>query len=227
MKIHPIVLVKKFGLVISTFMAPFGIWGLAGLSFMDAAFLPLPTTMDGTVWYYVNKYPHNRFFLVCLVAATASALGSLVPFFIGRAGGEIFLLKKINRDRYERMRDRFEKQEFLAIMIPATLPPPTPIKLFEFAAGVFEMKPLLYLLAIFTGKLIQFCVMSAALILFGPSILTLGKSMVHEHAGMMWTVGGLILVAISVWMVRKAFARRKAVRFPIEDSDEPGQTGQA
>ncbi|MFT3971939.1 MAG: hypothetical protein QM699_00205 [Amaricoccus sp.] len=47
-----------------------------------------------------------------------------------------------------RIRDRFEKQEFFAIMIPAMLPPPTPMKLFEFAAGVFEMKPLGYLLAI-------------------------------------------------------------------------------
>ena len=67
-------------------------------------------------------------------------IGSLVPFAIGRAGGELFLLKRINRERYERIRDRFERQEFLAIMIPAMLPPPTPLKLFEFAAGVFEMK---------------------------------------------------------------------------------------
>ena len=63
---------------------------------------------------------------------------------MGRAGGELFLLKRINRERYERMRDKFERQEFMAIMIPAMMPPPMPIKLFEFAAGVFEMKPLLF-----------------------------------------------------------------------------------
>ncbi|MBS1815373.1 MAG: DedA family protein [Acidobacteria bacterium] len=219
MTIHPIALVKKLGVYLAAFMAPFGIWGLAGLSFIDAAFIPLPTTMDGTVWFYVDTYPHNRFLLVCLVAAVASALGSLVPYYIGRGGGELFLLKKINRERYERMRDKFEKQEYLAIMIPAMLPPPTPIKLFEFAAGVFEMKPLPYLLAIFCGKYLQFSVMSLALILFGPKILDIGRSLMHEHAGMMWTIGGIGLVAISVYMLRKVFARRRGVKFPIEDAD--------
>ena len=83
----------------------------------------------------------TRFLAYSLIgAAAASTLGSLVPFFIGRAGGEFFLLKRINRERYEKIRDRFERQEFLAIMIPAMLPPPTPLKLFEFSAGVFEMK---------------------------------------------------------------------------------------
>jgi uncharacterized membrane protein YdjX (TVP38/TMEM64 family) len=62
------------------------------------------------------------------------------PFLLGRAGGELFLMKRIDRARYEQLRDRFEKQEFLAMMIPSILPPPTPWKLFVFAAGVFEMK---------------------------------------------------------------------------------------
>ena len=68
----------------------------------------------------------------------AGRLGSF--FLLGRAGGELFLMKRIDRARYEQLRERFEKQEFLAMMIPSILPPPTPWKLFVFAAGVFEMK---------------------------------------------------------------------------------------
>lgn len=199
-------------------MKPLGAWGLAGLALLDSALIPLPTSMDGTVLIYVQGN-HARFPLYCLVAALASAVGALVPYYIGRAGGELFLLKRINRERYERMRDRFEKQEFLAIMIPAMLPPPTPIKLFEFAAGVFEMRPMAFATAIFVGKLVQFLVASILFLLFGPKILEIGKSLVHDHAGLMWTAGGLVLVAISVWMLRKVFARRKGVPFPIEDSE--------
>src|SRR6201985_2475287 len=138
-------------------MKPLGIWGVGGLALIDSALIPIPVSMDGVVIGYVATN-HRRFFIYCLIAAAASAIGSLVPFFIGRAGGELFLLKRINRERYERMRDRFENQEFLAIMIPAMCPPPMPIKLFEFGAGVFEMKPLLFALAIFSGKMVQFLV---------------------------------------------------------------------
>ena len=64
------------------------------------------------------------------------------------AGGELFLMKRINRARYEQLRDRFGKQEFLAMMIPSILPPPTPWKLFVFAAGVFEMKTVHFMLGV-------------------------------------------------------------------------------
>src|SRR5664280_2706223 len=99
-------------------LKPLGIWGLGGLAFVDAGFFPLPTTMDGAVAIYVAS-DHRKFLLYCLMAASASALGSLIPYYVGRAGGELFLLKRINRASYERMRDRFEDQEFMAIMIPA------------------------------------------------------------------------------------------------------------
>jgi len=197
-------------------MKPLGIWGLAGLAFVDSALIPLPTSMDGTVLIYVQGN-HGRFVLYCLVAALASSIGSLVPYFVGRAGGELFLLKRINRQRYERMRDRFEKQEFMAIMIPAMLPPPTPIKLFEFAAGVFEMKPLPFATAIFLGKLIQFLVCSILFLTFGPALLREFRLALHEHAAVMWTVAGVLLVALTVWIVRKLFSGRSGTEFPMEE----------
>ena len=99
-------------------MKPLGVWGVGGLALIDSALIPIPVSMDGVVIGYVATN-HHKFLIYCLIAAAASAIGSLVPFFIGRAGGELFLLKRINRERYERMRDRFENQEFLAMMIPA------------------------------------------------------------------------------------------------------------
>lgn len=219
MKIHPVLLIKKFSLFLVATMKPLGAWGLAGLALIDSALIPLPTSMDGTVLIYVQSN-HARFPLYCLVAALASSIGALVPYYIGRAGGELFLLKRINRERYENMRDRFEKQEFMAIMIPAMLPPPTPIKLFEFAAGVFEMKPLNFSLAIFSGKLIQFLVCSILFIIFGPKILVIGRSMMQEHSGVLWSIGGILLVAITVYILRKVFSRRKGEKLPIEDAEE-------
>lgn len=221
MKLHPIVWFKKVSLFLVATMKPLGAWGLAGLALLDSALIPLPTSMDGTVLIYVEGN-HARFPLYCLVAALASSIGALVPYYIGRAGGELFLLKRINRERYEKLRDRFERQEFMAIMIPAMLPPPTPIKLFEFAAGVFEMKPLNFAGAIFTGKLIQFLVCSILFILFGPTLMETLHDLSRDHAGLMWTVGGILLVAISVYMIRKLFSRGSRTKFPVEEDTNAG-----
>ncbi len=126
-KIHPIVVLHKINAFLLVTLKPLGIWGLGGLAFIDAGLFPLPTTMDGVVIGYVAS-DHRKFLLYCLMGAAASAVGSLIPYYVGRAGGELFLLKRINRERYEQMRDRFERQEFLAIMIPAMMPPPMPVE---------------------------------------------------------------------------------------------------
>jgi len=197
-------------------MKPLGVWGVGGLALIDSALIPIPVSMDGVVIGYVATN-HRRFLIYCLIAAAASAIGSLVPFFIGRAGGELFLLKRINRERYEKMRDRFENQEFLAMMIPAMCPPPFPLKLFEFAAGVFEMKPVAFVLAIFCGKMVQFVVASVLYILFGPALFHSARHFFHEHVAIAIGLISAALFIIALYMIRKVFDRRRGVRLPVEE----------
>ncbi|MGD0798917.1 MAG: VTT domain-containing protein [Acidobacteriaceae bacterium] len=199
-------------------LKPLGVWGLGGLAFIDSGLFPLPTTMDGVVIGYVANN-HRLFLAYCAMAALASAVGSLIPYYVGRAGGELFLLKRINRERYERMRDRFERQEFMAIMIPAMCPPPMPIKLFEFGAGVFEMRPLVFATAIFTGKFIQFLACALVTIFYGPAIAHTARRAVHEHFGVVLAVGSACGVGLLVWVLRKLFARGRGVEFPIEEAE--------
>ena len=226
MKIGPIALVHKAGAALIAVLSPFGIWGLAGLAFIDAALFPLPTTMDGAVIGYV-ALDHQKFLLYCLVAAAATTLGSLIPYYVGRAGGEIFLLKRINRERYEKMRDRFAAQEFLAIMIPAMCPPPMPFKLFEIGAGVFEMRPQRYAVAVFTGKMIQFLVCALITIYFGPTIAHAFRMAMHEHLNEVLTVTGILALVIVVYVLRKLFNRRSGTQFPLEESTDSDSTAVA
>ena len=197
-------------------MKPLGLWGVGGLALVDSALIPIPVSMDGVVIGYVANN-HQRFIVYCLVAAAASALGSMVPFFVGRAGGELFLLKRINRDRYERIRDRFERQEFFAILVPAMLPPPTPLKLFEFAAGVFEMKALPFGVAIFCGKLIQFVVCSLLTIWFGPTLVHTVRQGLHEHLGFVIGTALFAIFVLVAYVIRRVFDRRRGVPLPLEE----------
>ncbi len=216
MKIHPIALLHHVSAALLFVLKPLGVWGVGALALLDSALIPIPGGLDGVLTFYVEA--NKRYFLLyCLMGAAAAAVGSLVPFYIGRAGGELFLLKRINRERYERLRDRFERQEFLAILIPSMGPPPTPLKVFQFAAGVFEMKPLPFLLATFAGKLIQFLVWSLLLLWFGPTIMHTIREAIHHHLNILLGVGGLGLLLLALWVVRRLFDRKKGMVLFDED----------
>lgn len=216
MTVSPGGLLKKWNLALLVLLKPLGLWGLGGLSVIDSALIPMP--LDPLVVDYVAQ-DHGKLLLYCVVAAAGSALGGLVPYYLGRAGGEQILLKRINRRRYEQLRDRFESQEFLVLMVPALIPQPfpTPMKLFELAAGVFEIRPLIYLSAVFLGKLLRFLLLSILVIVYGPTILQTMTHAIRQHLPvLLWGVGALGLV-LSIFITRKLFERRRGPHFPTED----------
>lgn len=198
-------------------LQPFGAWGLLALCMVDSSSIPLPF-MDPLIVSYCVASPAKAV-IYCFMAALGSAIGSLLPYYLGRAGGELFLLKRINRERYEQLRDRFEKQEFLAIMLPAMCPPPMPVKIFELAAGVFEMRVLSYFLAVTAGKFIRYAVEATLVIIYGPAILANSLQLMHLHAN--WVLGavGILVLILAVYILRKIFDRKKGLTLPVEESE--------
>jgi membrane protein YqaA with SNARE-associated domain len=193
-----------------------GAWGVFIISFLDSSAFGVP--MDPLVAGYVYSNPH-RAWLYCIAASVGSALGSLVPYGLGRAGGELFLLKRIDEAKLKRIRDRFEKQEFLALMVPAMLPPPTPFKLFVFSAGVFDMKPIPFLLAIVSGRLVRFGTLSILTVFFGPQIVAETKALVKTHPSLLvLIVVGVILLAYLVFKLLQRPAKEIAEEIEHEDA---------
>ena len=194
-------------------LKPLGAFGIFIVAIIDSSSIPMP--LDAMVAEYVVRN-HAGFLIYCVTAAFGTAVGSLLPYYLGRAGGELFLLKRINRARYEQLRDRFEKQEFFAIMVTAMMPPPFPVKIFELAAGVFEMKPLWFFSALMLGKFIRFVVVSLIIMVYGPAIFHTMMRTVH-HQGLMMVGVGIVVVLILVYVVRKVFDRRRGASFPAEE----------
>jgi membrane protein YqaA with SNARE-associated domain len=213
-KISPIALLHKLNVAMLAALKPLGVWGIGGLAIIDSTSIPMP--IDALLIDYV-AHDHARFLLYCFMAALGSAIGSLLPYYLGRAGGELFLLKRINRERYESLRDRFERQEFLAIMVPAMMPPPMPVKLFEFAAGVFEMKPVWFFSAIFVGKFVRFLIWAIITITYGPTILHTITRALHRHLGYALGASGIVIVLLLVYVFRKVFDRRRGTTLPVEE----------
>jgi membrane protein YqaA with SNARE-associated domain len=188
---------KLIALFLANFLAKFGIWGIGGLALLDSSTIPVPMDAFIAVAIWNNK---SHFLLYCLLASVGSAIGGLLPYGLGRAGGELFLLKRVNRQRYEHLRLRFERQEFLAMMIPSMLPPPTPWKACVFAAGVFEMRIIPFMLAVFSGRMLRWLILSALILIFGPNVVDL---VTHHGLALLALVGGLAIAAFAWWFIRK------------------------
>jgi membrane protein DedA with SNARE-associated domain len=95
-----------------------------------------------------------------------------------------------------------------------------PVKIIEFAAGVFEMKPFWFFGAIFAGKFLRFFLEAVVTIVYGPAILKTIGAMLHEHLGYVLAAVGVLAGLLIYYMVRKLFGRR-GTRFPVED--QPGR----
>jgi len=189
-------LAAKWKLVILPALLKLGFWGAGAAALLDSSSIPIPMDILIAGWVWNDK---AHFWLYCLMGAVGSAIGGLVPYGIGRAGGELFLLKRVNRQRFDELRVKFERQEFLAVMIPSMLPPPTPWKMFVFAAGVFEMRVLPYMAAVAAGRLVRWLILSLLVLKLGPGAVGLVE---HHALTALLVVGGLAVVGFAWWWIR-------------------------
>jgi membrane protein YqaA with SNARE-associated domain len=190
-------LLHEWNAVLLPAILKMGFWGVGAIAVLDSSTIPVP--MDAILAVYIWK-DQSHFWAYAMLAGIGSAIGGLLPYGLGRAGGELFLLKRIDRARFEAMKTRFERQEFWAMAIPSMLPPPTPWKAFVFAAGVFEMRVPLFMLAVFTGRFVRWLILSLLVIKLGP-----GAVQVIEHHALPVSaaVVGLAVIGFWIWWRKK------------------------
>jgi membrane protein YqaA with SNARE-associated domain len=190
-------ILKRYTNFLWAFLAPMGIWGVFVIAMLDGAAVGLP--MDPFVAGYVFKN-HSLFWLYTILASAGSAVGSSILYWIGYAGGEAFLRKRISEARFAEIQRSFDQHEFWAVMFPAMLPPPTPFKLFVLSAAVFEMNFWHFFFAVFAGRFVRFFILSLLIIFFGPQIIHL----IARH--FIWILGIIVIAAVAWWLSHK---RRK------------------
>jgi membrane protein YqaA with SNARE-associated domain len=186
-------------------LKPLGAWGVLVVAAIDGAFVGLP--IDAVVAGYVYQ-DRSRFLLYALMASAGSALGSIVIYGIGYAGGEELLRKRIPAERFEKIHEAFDKHPFWSLMLPAMLPPPTPFKLFVLAAAVSEMGFLRFLMAIFSGRLVRFLILGLLTIKFGPDVVHIFGAIFREHMYLVMLVAAAGVVAWLMHRKREGKARK-------------------
>ena len=124
---------------IQTVLIPtLGPFGLFVVAFFDSSFLSVPEINDVLVVTSAAGNPATAWMYV-LAATMGSLAGCSALWYVGRRGGEAFLVRKFGRDRVDQTRATFQKWDILALAIPAMLPPPMPFKIFVLSSGVFGL----------------------------------------------------------------------------------------
>src|SRR5579863_337988 len=118
------------------FAGALGAPGLFLISFLDSSVLTFPVINDLLLIELAIQHP-ARMPLYAGMASLGSLLGCVLLYFIARKGGEAFFHRKAG-ERGAVIRHWVERNGFGGMLVAALLPPPTPFKIFVFAAGVFE-----------------------------------------------------------------------------------------
>lgn len=178
-------------------LKPLGSWAVFAIAGIDSAFFGVPLDPVVATYVYQNR---SSALLYPLMAAAGSAAGCVILYWIGYKGGEVLLLKRMSRAKFERIRASFDRHEFWALMLPSMLPPPFPFKAVVLAASAFEMNFWHFLLAIFLGRLLRFVLLAILVLRFGPQVMTFGAEFLSGHWILLIVAASLVALAgIYAW----------------------------
>jgi membrane protein YqaA with SNARE-associated domain len=182
-------------LKIVTFAGALGAPGLFLISFLDSSILTFPVINDLLLIELSIQKP-LRMPLYALMAMTGSVLGCVLLYYIAEKGGEAFFHKRAGK-RAQRVRHWVVKNGFGGVLAAALLPPPTPFKIFVFAAGVFEVPVASFVSAVAVARSLRYFGMGYLAIKYGDAALPFIASHKLQVA-----IGVVAFVALSYGLSR-------------------------
>lgn len=141
---------------------------------LDSSLLSLPEINDYLVVGRCFK-DHSAAFYFPLFAATGSVIGCNLLYTIVRRGGQAVLRKRFNLQSIKRVERAYERFGFLAIGIPAILPPPLPFKIFVATAGALEYPRWKFLLTVMIARSLRYYVEGILAVFYGRRVLLFMK----------------------------------------------------
>ncbi len=171
--------------------------GLFTVAFLDSSFISLPQINDILVVLMVTE---NKALMpyYALMATAGSVAGCYVIYYLANKGGEAFVRKRLKPGHVERSLALYRRHGLMALMVPALLPPPAPFKLFVLAAGLANVRPLQFVLAIAIARGLRYFALGVLAIYYGDAALELMRT--HGRTVALVLVAVLLLGALVLWL---------------------------
>ena len=171
--------------------------GLFAIAFLDSSFISLPQINDILVVLMVtNNKPWMLYYAA--MATLGSIAGCYVIYYLAEKGGEAFLKRRMRSGNTERILALYRRHGLMALIVPGLLPPPAPFKLFVLMAGVAEVPPLKFVLAIAISRGLRYVAMGLLAIWYGDLALELMRTRGREVA--LWMAGLLVAAGVAWWL---------------------------
>jgi membrane protein YqaA with SNARE-associated domain len=175
--------------------------GLFGVAFLDSSFVSLPQINDILVVLMVTEYKALMPYYA-LMATAGSVAGCYTIYYLAQKGGEAFVRKRLKPGHVERSLALYRRHGLMALMVPALLPPPAPFKLFVLAAGLANVKPLQFVLAIAVARGLRYFALGILAIYYGDAALELMRA--HGPAVGLVLAGLLVAGGVIFWLRTRA-----------------------
>ena len=181
---------------------------------LDSSLLSLPEINDYLVVMRCANAPYEVFYFP-LFAAAGSVIGCLLLYTIIRRGGQAVLRKRFRAEHLERVERTYARFGFLALAVPALLPPPMPFKIFVATAGALEYPRWRFMLTIMIARSLRYYIEGTLAVFYGKTVLDFIK---RYGFTILAIVIGVCLVGLVVYLILQ---RRRP---PTESNSAPEPT---
>ena len=164
---------------------------------LDSSLLSLPEINDYLVVGRCFKHPSAAFYFP-LFAAAGSVIGCAILYSIMRRGGQAVLRKRFSVESIKRVEKAYARFGFLAIAVPAVLPPPLPFKVFVATAGTLEYPRWKFLLTVMVARSLRYYVEGILAVFYGRRVLLFFKD---NGLAVIIIAGALIVVGVVVYLL--------------------------
>ena len=166
---------------------------------LDSSLLSLPEINDYLVVGRCYKDPSAAFYFP-LFAAIGSVIGCNLLYTIVRRGGQAVLRKRFNLENIKRVEKAYERFGFLAVGLPAILPPPLPFKIFVATAGALEYPRWKFLLTVMIARSLRYYVEGILAVYYGRRVLLFIRD---NGLVVVSIVATIVLIGVIIYVIVK------------------------
>ena len=170
---------------------------------LDSSLLSLPEINDYLVVARCYSDPKAAFYFP-LFAAGGSVIGCNVLYSIMRRGGQAVMRRRFSVESIARVERAYARFGFLALAIPALLPPPMPFKIFVATAGALEYPRWRFVVTIMIARSLRYYVEGTLAVFYGEQVIDFLR---HNGLVILSAVAGVVITGLAIYVIWQRIRR--------------------